>query len=515
MGRNDLCALFFQLPYPYYMHIPRFIISGLSGGAGKTMVSLGLARAFARRGLRLRAFKKGPDYIDAAWLALASRSPQGNLDPFFTPGNKLRRLFLKGAAGCDIALVEGNRGLFDGLDLEGSCSTAELARILDAPVILVVDCTKMTRTVAAVVNGCSSFEKNLRLGGVILNRTGNERHRAMVRKAVEDFCEIPVLGVLPRLAEPFMIERHMGLAGTDECAETDALLDSLAAYMEEHADVDAIRALAASSPDISETDAREEKTPGQSAPPLELGAAPASPLAGALVEKPRIGYIRDAAFWFYYQENLDALEQAGAGLFPLSLLDPGPWPEIDGLYIGGGLPELHAEALSANIAIKQHVLALARDGLPIYAECGGFIYLAKELIIGDRHYEMAGLFDLAARFHKRPQGLGYVEATVAAQNPYFPEGMPLRGHEFHFSAVAPLRSRAGDAETPPEARCILALSRGKGMRVRNGMQMDGLLLGNVFASYMHVYAPSLPCWAHSFAALAAARAQTRIKKELL
>ena len=222
------------------MHIPRFVISGLSGGAGKTLLSLGLARAFARSGMKTRAFKKGPDYIDAAWLALAAKTPPANLDPFFTPGDQMLRLFLDGARGHDLALVEGNRGLFDGLDLAGTCSTAELARILNAPVILVVDCTKMTRTVAALVNGCVSFEENLHIGGVILNRTGNERHHGMVRKAVEQHCRVPVYGVLPRRAEPCMIDWNMGLSGIDELEHTDPLVESLAVLLEEHVGIESI-----------------------------------------------------------------------------------------------------------------------------------------------------------------------------------------------------------------------------------------------------------------------------------
>lgn len=484
------------------MRIPRLVISGLSGGAGKTMLSLGLARAFARRGLMVRAFKKGPDYIDAAWLALAARAPQANLDPFFTPGTKLRSLFCRGAKGCDLALVEGNRGLFDGLDLEGSCSTAEVARTLDAPVLLILDCTKMTRTVAAVVKGCLTFEENLRITGVILNRTGNERHRALVRKAVEDLCGVPVLGVLPRRPSPFMIERHMGLAGMDEFNHTDALLDSLADFMEAHTDIEGIHSLAAAAPQIP---GQAESCPDEasSSLPTALASSQSEPARKSIEKrhsrKPVLGYVYDAAFWFYYRENLDALERAGARLVPVSLLDPAPWPHIDGLYIGGGLPERHAKALSANTRAREYVSEAAARDLPVYAECGGFMYLAKCLKIGADRFDMAGVFDLAIRFHDRPRGLGYVEARVVGSNPYHPLGSEFRGHEFHFSGIEdPGGARRGKAPALP---CLLELTRGEGMEGKDGRRYDGLLTRNTYASYMHVYAPAVPDWAPRFISL--------------
>lgn len=599
------------------MQIPRLIISGLSGGAGKTMVSLGLARAVTRSGPRVRAFKKGPDYIDAAWLALAARAPQANLDPFFLPAPTLRSLFLQGAQGYDLALIEGNRGLFDGLDLSGSCSTAELSRILSAPVLLVLDCTKMTRTAAALVKGCMAFEQGLRIGGVLLNRTGNPRHQSMVRRAIEELAGLPVLGALPRRSQPFIVERHMGLAGLDEYARADAELDALADFMAEHTDLAAISALAASSPDFPSdealwtgevTQADEATRAGEAfrmdeairtaAPPSRTSSLCCSAVFSAASDtyRPRIGYVRDAAFWFYYEENLAALRAAGAELVPLSLLDrpdqatgekgevprpthedehlsrpvgegqhssrpvrrdesggfpaevpqaggqpahngdrpsrPDPWDTLDGLYIGGGQPELYARALADNRSRRERVAALARDGLPIYAECGGFMYLSKELIMDGVAFPMAGVFPCSVEFCSRPQGLGYVEAEVVAHNPFHPLGLRFRGHEFHFSrCLAPgqspeknafpslARSEAqasGSSAAPGPALdsggseasggYVLRLHKGRGMSLASDLgAFDGLVSHNTFASYTHVFAPAMPHWARRFVSLCASR----------
>ncbi len=446
--------------------LPRLIISGLSGGAGKTMVALGLARAFSRRGLRVKTFKKGPDYIDAAWLALAARSPQANLDPFFCSPDLLRSLCLHGAAGYDLCLIEGNRGLFDGLDISGSCSTAELARILGAPVVLVMDCTKMTRTAAALAAGCRAFEPDLPLVGAILNRTGTKRHAGLVRRAVEGLAGLPVFGVLPRRRAPLIAERHMGLAGLDEHSRAETLLDDLAAFLEDHLNLEDLYRAAKAAPDLS------------AAPFAHRPAAPGRPV--------RLGVVRDAAFWFYYEENLEALRAAGAELVPLSLLDAASWPKIDGLYIGGGLPELHLPALSANTARRAEVRALAASGLPIYAECGGLMYLAEAVRLDGTDHPMAGVLPLTVEMCPRPQGLGYVEARVVAENPYHPRGPLLRGHEFHFSR----------ALAAPGLSLVLELTRGKGLADNH----DGLLAGNLFAGYIHIYAPAAPHWAPALVA---------------
>lgn len=483
------------------MSIPRLIISGLSGGAGKTLLSLGLARAFAARNLCVRAFKKGPDYIDAAWLALASRGPQGNLDPFFSTPEQLRSLFSAGAAGADIALVEGNRGLFDGLDISGSCSTAELSRILYAPVVLVLDCTKMTRTAAALVKGCMDFEPGLHLAGVVLNRTGGERHRRIVRQAVEELCGVPVLGVLPRRGTPLMAERHTGLYGTAEYAHADALLDELGTFIADHVDLPALLEVAGRAEPATKAFSAAGRDDCAVAP-VSGGDTSASVAAGVVSAEaakggnaPRIGYIKDAAFWFYYRENLEALRKSGAEIFPLSLLDTAPWPEIDGLYIGGGTPELYAKELAAAADRRAHVAALAAKGLPIYAECGGAVFLGTSLRVGEEDFSMAGVFPLRTTLCAHPRGLGYVEARVCVDTPYFPAGTQLRGHEFHSFACS------GMTGSDTQAGYAMRLVRGSGMASGNGGEgLDGLLSDNVFAAFTYIYAPAAPGWADAFVA---------------
>ncbi len=450
----------------------RIVVAGLSGGTGKTIVSLGLARAWARRGLTVQPFKKGPDYIDANWLSLAAGRSCTNLDPFFLDADRIRSLFQHRAGDARISLVEGNRGLFDGMDEAGTCSTSELARQLGAPVVLAVDCTKMTRTIAAIVQGCVSFEPGLHLAGVICNRTAGERHRSILRRSIEAHTDVPVLGMLPKLLANPIPERHMGLVSDQEyeAGQYDGqahALDAVADMAEEWLDVEKIFAVAGQAPGM------------QAAAPVW-----AEPAQDKTV---RIGYVHDQALWFYYRENLEALEQAGAELVRLSLMDDKPWPEIDGLYLGGGFPETLAPQLAANAGRREHVAALCRSGMPVYAECGGFMYLCRELEFEGDMYPMAGVFPVVTTFCRRPQGLGYTIATADLPNPFHPLGKTLRGHEFHYS-----RCVAGDEGASLEF--AMRMERGKGMHEGR----DGLVFRNTFAGYNHIHAFAAPWWAPAF-----------------
>ena len=458
---------------------PRLMIAGLSGGAGKTVVSLGLCRAWKRAGLVVRPFKKGPDYIDAGWLGMAAGLPPTNLDPFFLTPAQLQALFQQRLQEGELAVVEGNRGLFDGHDAEGTCASSQLARTLDCPVVLVIDATKMTRTVAAIVQGVQRFEDGLRLAGVVCNRTAGERHRAALRQAIEGYTDVPVIGMLPKIKDNPIPERHMGLMSMREQDGADSALDGIADIIERHLDLDRLQALARTAPPWRPVP--ELTWPGDRGPN----------------ERPvvRIGYVRDAALWFYYEENLEALQRAGAKLVPLSLLDPAPWPDIHGLYLGGGFPEELADRLAANTAIRQRVRMLAEMGLPIYAECGGFMYLARTLRANGKEYPMAGVFPVHTELTSHPVGLGYVQAEVVAENPFLPVGATFRGHEFHYS-----RCVAVDGAV---LTLGLKLHKGEGMLAG----YDGLLHKNVMASYTHTHAMALPEWAPRFvkAAMAARR----------
>jgi cobyrinic acid a,c-diamide synthase len=485
-------------PYPLRnlpttsMHCPRVIIAGLNGGSGKTITSLGLVRCWVRLGKAVKPFKKGPDYIDAKWLSLAAGVPATNLDPFLLSKPMLQSLFWTSTASYEGALIEGNRGIFDGKDLSGSTSTAELARIIDAPVVLVMDCTKMTRTAAALIRGVMDFEPDLRIAGVILNRTANDRHRAVLRDAIEHYTGLPVLGALPRLKENPLPERHMGLISDQEYALSQTALDTAADLVQRHVDVARIWTIACSAAPLQEDglsradteDAADRRHPTAPLRNVWEAAVRALPLDRPSV---RIGYVRDAALWFYYEENLEALRRAGAELVPLSLLKQETWPALDGLYLGGGFPETMAAQLAANAVVRHQVKASAQDGMPIYAECGGLMYLGRSLVYQDHLYPMADVLPVTTRLCDRPQGLGYLEATVTAENPYHPLGSVIRGHEFHYS----------ECIIDSDAKPVYCLRIAKGYGGM-GSDRDGLIVGKVFASYLHLFALGEPHWAVRF-----------------
>jgi len=452
--------------------ISRLVLAGLSGGTGKTIVSLALARAFKRAGKRVAPFKKGPDYIDAQWLSLATGLSCSNLDPFFHSTETIRSLFFHKSHGAEVSLVEGNRGLFDGMDEHGSCSTAELARMLDAPVVLAIDCTKMTRTVAAIVLGCVHFEPGLNLAGVILNRTAGERHRSVLQKSIETHTDIPVLGMLPKISANPIPERHMGLVSDQEYdVPAQEALEALADMAEEWLDIDAILEIAASA--------------------SNFGPDPGPIFPGDPAEKKvRIGYVHDASLWFYYSENLEALEHAGAELVCLSILADEPWPDIDGLYVGGGFPEVFAERIAANTSILSHIKSLSDAGMPIYAECGGFMVLCDSLEIKGASHAMAGVYPVGTSFCPRPQGLGYTEAEAVEDNPFFSTGSRIQGHEFHYSLCV----SDGSSDLQP----ALKMLRGQG----GGIGHDGFLHKNTLAGYNHIHALAVPDWASRFVAAA-------------
>ncbi len=460
------------------MQIPRIIISAISGGGGKTLLSLGLSRALLNQGLKVKPYKKGPDYIDARWLGIAAKNSCTNLDPYFLDANRLNSLFVHSFHGNDMAIIEGNRGLFDGQDVYGSCSSAELARMLNSPVIISLNVTKTTRTAAAVLAGIANFEKNLHIAGVVLNEVGSTRHQDIIQKSIEYYTDIPVLGALPRLRENPLPERHMGL--DDAHSTVDNTLETLSKFISEHCDVQKILHLAKSTPRL----------------------APPAPFWAEEVNTPprvRIGYVYDASLWFYYEENLEALRRAGAELVELSLLANSAWPkDLDGVYLGGGYPEEFLNELSGSThltILKKH----SEDFMPIYAECGGFMLLASSIIRQGKTYAMAQIFDAQAEFHPRPQGLGYVRAKVKAKNPFHPQGVEIRGHEFHYSCCLPgLEPKQASPSIPLDKLLCFDLQKGIGM----GGAKDGLCLRNTFASYTHIYAPNCPWWAENFVQLA-------------
>jgi cobyrinic acid a,c-diamide synthase len=445
---------------------PRLVVGGLCGDAGKTQVTLGLVRALARRGHAVAPYKKGPDYIDTAWLGRAAGRPGRNLDTFLMPDARLGAALLR--AGRDaVIVVEGNRGLFDGMDERGTHSTAELAKRIGAPLLLVVDVRKATRTVAAVVAGCQAFDRDLRIAGVVLNRVATARQERLVRHAVEQAAGIPVVGALPVLPGEGLPARHLGLLTADEHPHREEAIERAAAAVEAHVDLGAVLAIAGTAPAAEFRSARK----AQRGTPV------------------RIGVVRDEAFSFYYPENLEALEERGATLLPVSALADQPLPAVDAVYVGGGFPEVHVSHLARARDFFESLRHTVERGVPVYAECGGLMLLARSLTVDGRSHAMAGVLDLDVEQTLRPQGHGYAIGRFDRPTSFFPEGAELRGHEFHYSRV----TGGGDS-----TRTALALAKGDGI----ARGRDGITKGKVFASYVHVHAASDDAWAEGLMAAA-------------
>ena len=451
------------------MDIPRIIIAALRGGAGKTILSIGIIAAWTNLGKKVAPFKKGPDYIDAGWLALAAGRPCYNLDTFMIKEEQVLNSFLLRSINRDIAVIEGNRGLYDGLDVEGSTSTVELAKLLNAPVVLCIDCTKTTRTMAAVVSGCIQFDPDVKIKGVILNRIAGPRHENILRKSIEHYCGIPVLGAVPKLGKQNFPERHMGLIPTPEHTWANDSIETASQMASQYLDLDSIEKIAN---EFAKSTGNQQPATSNQNPATRIQQSP-----------PRIGIIKDSAFQFYYPENIEALVSLGAETVFISPLASDSIPPVDALYIGGGFPETHAEELTQNVKFRQELKALAEDGLPIYAECGGLMYLGEELVLDGKSYPMAGVLPIVFGFSRKPQGHGYTIITVERENPYYEVGTEIRGHEFHYSLV--LKWLGDDNDL------AFNIKRGTGFINKR----DGICYKNVFATYTHIHALGTPFWA--------------------
>lgn len=461
------------------IRMPRLVIAALSGNSGKTIVSLSLLSALRRRGLSISVFKKGPDYIDSAWLSMAARTACRNLDTYMVSPDDVFNTFSANAAKSDIAIVEGNRGIFDGRDVSGTHSTARLAKLLQAPVVLVVNAARATRTIAAMINGCISFDPDLRIAGIILNRVAGKRHESIIADSIEKYCGLPVLGAVPNLGDdsPIIPARHLGLVTPSEYNPDPDLDTRLEEIADEHLDIGNLIKIA------------------DSAPPLY---SPVKHYPAETQPDVRIGYFKDSVFTFYYPENLDALRANGADLIPVSSLQEKSLPDIDALYIGGGFPETHAERLVQNSSMMESVRKAAEGGMPVYAECGGLIYLSKSLAVNGSRYPMAGLFPIELKMHARPVGHGYTFSRVDRQNPFFKIGLNIKGHEFHYSGPMVDLNR--------DETCMKVES-GVGV----GYCRDGLLYKNTLACYMHIHADGVKDWAPSMVSLARGHGIKRIE----
>lgn len=455
--------------------MPRLVVAALRGGAGKSTVAIGLASALRRRGQIVVPYKKGPDYIDAGWLAAAAGAPCYNLDTFMLEERRAVRSFVEHFGGADIAVIEGNRGIFDGMDPGGTFSTARLCRALKAPVFLVLDCTKMTSTAAALVLGVRKFDPRLVLGGVILNRVAGARHESVIREAVEKHAGVPVLGAIPRLRSGTFAERHMGLTPHHEHPSVKKAIRETANLARKYLDIDTIVKIAQSAPPLNKTVSRE------------ITAMPQE-------HRVTIGVIMDSAFQFYYPENLQELQKHGAKIIKLSALKETSLPRLDALYIGGGFPETHAIELSKNRGFMRSLKKAVEDGLPVYAECGGLMYLGRSLSFAGARHRMSGVFPVDFSLEERPSAHGYTVASARRKNPFYDKGVRLKGHEFHYSRATKIDRKSG-------VYFALKMERGRG--IKDGL--DGICYKNAFATYTHIHALGTPEWARALIAAALRR----------
>lgn len=446
------------------------VIAGVASGVGKTTVTLGLFEAFRRRGLTVQAFKVGPDFIDPGFHELVTGRGSYNLDGWMCGRDHVLATVSRHAADADLAIVEGVMGCFDGLEAtsdEGS--TAQVAKWLDVPVVLVIDARAQARSAAAVVLGFERFDPELKVAAVIANRVGGESHARWIREAITARCRATVVGAIPRDESVALAERHLGLVTAGEGGLTAEKRARLADLIERSVDLDGLLTLAAP------------------LPPPATGAAPAVLPCSPRV---RIGVAHDAAFCFYYRDNLALLQAAGAELVYWSPLSDGALPPVDGLYLGGGYPELHGATLGANKTMLEAVRAFAAAGRPIYAECGGLMYLADALedVDGVTH-AMAGLLPATARMRPRRLSLGYTEVALQRDSPLGASGTIARGHEFHYSSLDSV-----PASIPRVYR----------LRRRRGEERDeGYRIGNALLSYVHLHFASNPAVARHFVAACA------------
>lgn len=450
-------------------------ISAAHKSSGKTTVTLGLCRALKARGLAVQAYKKGPDYIDPIWHGLAAGRPSYNLDFRLMERAEIDALYARHAATADVCLVEGNKGLYDGMDLEGSDSNAALAKQLGLPVILVLDSSGITRGAAPLLLGYRAFDPAVNIAGVILNKVAGARHEQKLRQVIERYTDLPVLGAIHRDARLAIEERHLGLVPGNESAEADRHIAEIAQAVAAQVDLDALLRLDAQAPAIH-------------AP----AATPVRPAGAGL----RIAIARDRAFGFYYQEDLDSLRDHGVELLPVDCLHDGRLAEVDGLIVGGGFPESFIAELSANHALRRAIRTAAEAGLPVYAECGGLMYLSRSIAWNDRRGEMVGLIPGDAVMGSRPVGRGYASLLPTGDAPLDAPGEPIPAHEFHHSHLENL---------PAGLTYAYEVARGHGIDGHN----DGYVQKNLLAAYCHRRGSGPRGWIAPFLAKARAYAGQR------
>ena len=459
----------------------RVLISAAHKSSGKTTISIGICAALRQRGISVQPFKKGPDYIDPMWLTQASGRSCRNLDFYMMDHAEVITSFVQHSS--EFNLVEGNKGLYDGLALDGSNSNAALAKTLDLPVVLVIDARGMTRGIAPLILGYQAFDKEINIAGVILNNLGGTRHESKLREVIAHYTDVPVIGAIQHDASLTIIERHLGLMPSNESRETISKINTLGAAIEAQVDLDKLIALS-------------NKAPLKTSKPA-VTTFPA-------VDKIKIGIAQDRAFGFYYADDLDALVTAGAEIVPFDTTRDPHLPAVDAIFIGGGFPEVFAAELEANKTMRSDIKIAIDQGMPVYAECGGLMYLSRQITYKGKTHAMVGAIPGDVNMHNKPVGRGYVNLVESALHPWHQQTdltKNIKAHEFHYSSLENL---------PADSIFAYRVVRGHGI---DGKQ-DGYLKNNLLACYAHLRSVDSNPWAARFVAYIRQLKQTQKSVEL-
>ena len=450
----------------------RILISAAHKSSGKTTVTIGLCAALHARALNVQSYKKGPDYIDPMWLSRASNRDCHNLDFQTMSNDEMLATISLYSKDADISIIEGNKGLFDGVALDGSNSNAAVAELTKSPIILVIDTQGMTRGIAPLLLGYQAFDKNINIAGVILNKVGGPRHEKKLRDVIKQYTNITVVGAVPRLEELNITERHLGLIPSNETEDTNKVIAKIAAVIEKHVDLDLLVKIASCSEGLPATSYQITKE----AKPLTL----------------KVGIARDAAFGFYYPGDLNAFKAEGVELIEFDTLNDKQLPDVDALFIGGGFPESWMDELEANSTLREQIKKAIESGLPVYAECGGLMYLSQSINWQGKKSQMVGAIPADITMNKKPQGRGYVSLQQTQDALWKKEAhaLDIYAHEFHYSGFKNL----GDLEANSEIKYAYDMKRGSGI---TGMH-DGLVYKNLLANYAHLRDTSRYHWVSDF-----------------
>ena len=447
----------------------RIFISAAHKSSGKTTVSIGLCAALSQSGKQVQPFKKGPDYIDPMWLGMAADHPCHNLDFYTMEHQEILDTYAKYQQGIDINLIEGNKGLYDGLDLDGSNSNAALAKLLKAPVVLIIDARGMTRGIAPLILGYQAFDPDIQIAGVILNQLGGARHESKLRQVVEHYTDVAVIGAVHHNKDMIIDERHLGLMPSNEAQQAQQQVELLGKQISEQVDLATVLSIAHSAPKLAEPSSSQRQTSSVS---TDL----------------TIGIARDAAFGFYYPDDIEAFKSSGVKLIDIDLIHDTNLPPIDGLFIGGGFPETQMALLEKNTSMRAAIKQAIDSGLPCYAECGGLMYLARSITWKNEKHEMSGIIQGDIHLHEKPQGRGYIRIRPTPHSLWptsHTTDTDICGHEFHYSSLNNL---------PADTIYGYEVKRGTGIDGKH----DGIVYKNMMACYAHLRNTQQSPWVSGF-----------------